>query len=52
MDQEYETMDQEFRRRVCLRDMVMMELLFFHGMEISELLRLEQSDYDRKFVAG
>ncbi len=48
MDQEYETMDQEFRRRVCLRDMVMMELLFFHGMEISELLRLELSDYDRK----
>lgn len=48
MNQEYESLDQGFRRRVCLRDMVMMELLFFHGMEISELLRLELSDYDRK----
>lgn len=48
MNREYENLDQGFRRRVCLRDMVMMELLFFHGIEISELLRLEVSDYDIK----
>ncbi len=48
MNREYENLDQEFRRRVCLRDIVMMKLLFFHGIEISELLRLEISDYDKK----
>lgn len=48
MNQEYERLDQDFRRRICLRDMVMMELLFFHGIEISELLRLEVSDYSTK----
>ncbi len=48
MDQEYESLDQEFRRRVCLRDRVMMELLFYHGIEISELLGLKVSDYDRR----
>lgn len=45
---EYETLDSDFRRRVCLRDQVMMELLFYCGIEVSELLRLELSDYDRK----
>ncbi len=48
MNLEYENLDQGFRGRVCLRDMVMMELLFFHGIEISELLRLEVSDYHIK----
>ena len=48
MDREYERLDSEFRRRVCLRDMVMMELLFYHKVEISELLRAEVSDYDRE----
>ncbi len=48
MDREYERLDSEFRRRVCLRDMVMMELLFYHKVEISELLRIEVSDYDRE----
>lgn len=47
IDQEYKTLDSDFRRRVCLRDQVMMKLLFYHGLEISELLRLEVSDYDR-----
>lgn len=47
IDQEYEALDSDFRRRVCLRDQVMMKLLFYHGLEISELLRLEVSDYDR-----
>lgn len=47
IDREYETLDSDFRRRVCLRDQVMMELLFYCGIEVSELLRLELSDYDR-----
>ena len=46
IDHEYEELDSDFRRRVCLRDQVMMELLFYHGLEISELLRLEVSDYN------
>lgn len=48
MKREYEGLDSEFRRRVCLRDMVMMELLFYHKIEISELLRIEVSDYDQE----
>lgn len=48
IDREYETLNSEFRRRVCLRDQVMMKLLFYHGIEVSELLRLEVADYDRK----
>lgn len=48
MDQEYENLDEGFRKRICLRDRVMMDLLFFHGIEISELLRLEITDYDVK----
>lgn len=48
MRREYEGMDNEFRRRLCLRDMVMMELLFYHRIEISELLRLEVGDYDQE----
>lgn len=48
MDKEYEGLDSDFRRRVCLRDQVMMKLLFYHGVEISELLRMEVADYDRK----
>ncbi len=46
IDHEYEELDSDFRRRVCLRDQVMMKLLFYHGLEISELLRLEVSDYN------
>lgn len=46
MEREYEELDSEFRRRICLRDLVMMELLFYHKIEISELLRLEVWDYD------
>lgn len=48
IDREYMELDSDFRRRVCLRDQVMMELLFYHRIEISELLRLEVSDYDRQ----
>lgn len=48
MEREYKELDSEFRRRICLRDMVMMELLFYHKIEISELLRLEVADYDQK----
>ncbi len=48
LDREYEELDSDFRRRVCLRDRVMMELLFYHGLEISEVLRLELTDYDEK----
>lgn len=45
---EYADLDSDFRKRVCLRDQVMMGLLFYHGIEISELLRMEVDDYDRK----
>ena len=48
MNREYEGLDSEFRRRVCLRDMVMMELLFYHKIEIGELLHIKVSDYDRQ----
>ncbi|MCI8516046.1 MAG: tyrosine-type recombinase/integrase [Hungatella sp.] len=48
MNREYENLDSEFRRRICLRDMVMMELLFCHKIEISELLRMRAGDYDSK----
>ena len=48
LNREYENLDNKFRRRVCLRDSVMMELLFYHGIEISELLKLEVTDYNRK----
>ena len=48
MDREYEVLDSDFRRRVCLRDQIMMKLLFYHGIEVSELLRLEVADYDRR----
>ena len=46
MEREYKGLESEFRKRVCLRDMVMLGLLFYHRIEISELLRLEVSDYD------
>ena len=47
MNREYEELGSEFRRRVCLRDMVMMELIFFHKIEISQLLQMEVSDYQQ-----
>ena len=45
---EAEEVDSDFRRRLCLRDHVMMGLLFYHGIEISQLLKMETSDYDRR----
>lgn len=48
MEQEYKELDSDFRKRICLRDMVMMELLFYHKIEISELLRMEVTDYNSK----
>lgn len=48
MSREYEQLNSEFRRRVCLRDRIMMELLFYHKIEISELLRIEAPDYDQR----
>ena len=48
IDREYEDLDSDFRRRICLRDQVMMKLLFYHGLDISDLLQLEVSDYNRK----
>lgn len=47
LEREYSGLESDFRKRVCLRDLVMMELLFYHGIEVTELLRLEISDYDR-----
>lgn len=47
MNREYKELGSEFRRRVCLRDMVMMELIFFHKIEISQLLQMEVSDYQQ-----
>lgn len=46
LDREYGALDSDFRKRVCLRDNVMMGLLFYHGLDISEILRLELDDYD------
>ena len=48
ISQEYTDLDSDFRKRVCLRDQVMMGLLFYHRVEVSELLRMEVPDYDRK----
>lgn len=48
LEREYAGLDSDFRRRVCLRDRIMMELLFYHGIEVSQLLRMEVSDYNRK----
>lgn len=48
IEREHEKLDSDFRRRVCLRDQVMIKLLFYHGIEVSELLRLEVSDYHQK----
>lgn len=48
INQEYADLNSDFRRRICLRDQVMMGLLFYHGIEVSELLRMEVGDYDRK----
>lgn len=48
ISREYESLDSDFRRRVCLRDDVMMELLFYHGIQVSELLNLSVKDYDQK----
>lgn len=45
---EREELDSDFRRRICLRDQVMMGLLFYHGIEISELLEMNVYDYDQK----
>ena len=45
---EQEDLDSDFRKRICLRDQVMMGLLFYHGIEISELLGLNVSDYNVK----
>lgn len=45
---EQEELDSDFRKRICLRDQVMMGLLFYHGIEISELLGLNVSDYNVK----
>ena len=48
INQEYIDLDSDFRKRVCLRNQVMMELIFYHRIEISELLRMEVTDYNRK----
>ncbi len=48
IDREYTGLDSDFRKRVCLRDQVMMKLLFYHRVEISELLRMEVNDYNQK----
>ena len=46
LDREYESLDSEFRRRVCLRDSVMFELLFYHSLDIGELVSMEAKDVD------
>lgn len=48
MEREYTGLESEFRKRVCLRDMIMLGLLFYHRITISELLQLKVSDYDRE----
>ncbi len=46
LNREYGELDNDFRKRICLRDLVMMKLLFYHGIQVSELLQLRISDYD------
>ncbi len=46
MDQDYKNLDTDYRRRICLRNLVMMKLLFYYGIGISQLLLIEASDYD------
>lgn len=48
INQEYIELDSNFRKRICLRDQVMMKLLFYHGIEISELLQLQIPNYNRQ----
>lgn len=48
ISQEYMDLESDFRKRVCLRDQVMMGLLFYHGIEVSELLRMKTRDYNQK----
>lgn len=48
MEREYAGLESEFRKRVCLRDMAMLGLLFYHRITISELLQIRVSDYDRE----
>lgn len=48
LNREYEGLDNGFRKRVCLRDLIMMKLLFYHGIQVSELLQMQISDYDSK----
>jgi integrase/recombinase XerC/integrase/recombinase XerD len=48
LNREYDNLDSDFRKLICLRDTVMMKLLFYHQIEVSELLRLEVSDYNRR----
>ena len=48
LQREYAKLESDFRRRICLRDLVMLGLLFYHGIEVSELLRIQLLDYDRK----
>ncbi len=48
MNQEYENLNSEFRKCICLRNMVMMKLLFYHKIEISEVLRINVEDYDQE----
>lgn len=43
---EQEELDSDFRRRLCLRDQIMMGLLFYHRIEVSELLMIQVADYD------
>lgn len=53
LDQEYELLKTDFRKKVCLRDSVMFELLFYHSLEIHELVSLKVSDVhmeDRQFL--
>lgn len=48
ISREYADLDSDFRKRICMRDQVMMGLLFYHRIEVSELLRMQVKDYDRK----
>lgn len=46
LNEEYEDADTEFKKRISLRDSIMFELLFYHGLQIQELVALRTEDFD------
>ena len=45
LNEEYEIAETEFKKRIALRDSIMFELLFYHGLQIQELVALQAADF-------